>query len=240
MEVIVVDNYDKLSKKAFEIVKESIINKPNANLGLATGSTPLGLYKEMVKEFENSKTSYKNVKTFNLDEYIGLSQDNEQSYFKFMRNNLFDYIDIDFENTYIPFGTASNVENECVRYNTILEENIVDLQVLGIGVNGHIGFNEPGSLFYEGVHVVKLDERTRNDNARFFESKNQVPTSAITMGIKNILSCKKILLLASGKAKAKAIYEMIHGDILETMPASALRVHPNVVIIVDKEAASLL
>lgn len=240
MEVIVVENYDELSKKAYKIIEETILKNPSAHLGLATGSTPIGLYKEMIEGFKNSNLSYENVKTYNLDEYIGLSQEDEQSYFTFMRKNLLDQIDIDLKNTHIPNGLAIDVENECFRYESDLEENKLDIQVLGIGGNGHIGFNEPGSLFYKGVHVVKLDEDTRKDNARFFESVEDVPTHAITMGIKNILSSNKILLLASGKSKAEAIKEMIDGNITETMPASVLRIHPDVTIIVDKEAASLL
>ena len=240
MKVIVCKNYDEMSKKGYEVMKEVLVSKPNATLGLATGSTPIGLYKEMISDYKAGNVSYKNVSSVNLDEYIGQGVGDEQSYVEFMRNNLFNHVDIDLANTDLPCGKADDMQAECDRYNAKLASISVDIQVLGIGGNGHIGFNEPNTPFGSVTHVVDLTERTIQDNARFFNSIDEVPTQAISMGIKNVMNAKKILLLASGANKADAIYATVKGEVTEKVPASILQLHPDCYIIVDEAAASKL
>ncbi len=240
MKIIVVENYDEMSKKAAEILIKKVQEKPNAVLGLATGSTPVGLYKELIEDHQQNGTSYKDIHTVNLDEYIGLPQEDKNSYFTFMYEHLFKYLEIPKEHTHIPSGDTEDYAKECKRYEEIIESlGQVDLQILGIGSNGHIGFNEPGTPFTGDTHIIDLKESTRQANARFFESIDEVPTQAITMGIGTIMKSKEILLLASGKAKAEAIHGMIHGEMTEELPASILQSHPHVTLIVDKDAYSL-
>lgn len=240
MKVIVTKNYDEMSEKAFKIVKEVVVNNKNAVLGLATGSTPLGLYAEMIKDHKENGTSYKNVKTLNLDEYAGLDITSDQSYVYFMRENLFKYIDIDLSNTHIENGKAVNRENECENYNKLIEELPRDIQILGIGSNGHIAFNEPGTAFDSETHIVDLTESTIKDNSRLFERIEDVPRQAFTMGLKNIMHAKKIVVLASGANKAKAVYGMLKGPVTEALPASVLQLHPDCTLIVDEAAYSLM
>lgn len=240
MKVIVTKNYDEMSEKAFEIVKEVVVNNKNAVLGLATGSTPLGLYAEMIKDHKENGTSYKDVKTLNLDEYAGLDVTSDQSYVYFMRENLFKHIDIDLNNTHIENGKAVNRELECENYNKLIEELPRDLQILGIGSNGHIAFNEPGTAFDSETHIVDLTESTIKDNSRLFERIEDVPRQAFTMGLKNIMHAKKIVVLASGANKAKAVYGMLKGPVTETLPASVLQLHPDCTLIVDEVAYSLM
>ena len=240
MKVIVTKNYDEMSEKAFEIVKEVVVNNKNAVLGLATGSTPLGLYAEMIKDHKENGTSYKDVKTLNLDEYAGLGITSDQSYVYFMRENLFKHIDIDLNNTHIENGKAVNRELECENYNKLIEELPRDLQILGIGSNGHIAFNEPGTAFDSETHIVDLTESTIKDNSRLFERIEDVPRQAFTMGLKNIMHAKKIVVLASGANKAKAVYGMLKGPVTETLPASVLQLHPDCTFIVDEAAYSLM
>lgn len=239
MKVIVTKNYDEMSEKAFEIVKEVVVNNKNAVLGLATGSTPLGLYAEMIKDHKENGTSYKDVKTLNLDEYAGLGITSDQSYVYFMRENLFKHIDIDLNNTHIENGKAVNRELECENYNKLIEELPRDLQILGIGSNGHIAFNEPGTAFDSETHIVDLTESTIKDNSRLFERIEDVPRQAFTMGLKNIMHAKRIVVLASGANKAKAVYGMLKGPVTETLPASVLQLHPDCTLIVDEAAYSL-
>ena len=239
MKVIVVKDYEQMSDKAFEIMKSVVTSKPDAVLGLATGTTPIGLYKRMIADCKNG-TSYKNIKTVNLDEYKGLDVTSDQSYVYFMRDNLFNHIDIDLNNTNIENGKAENAEEECARYNTLLEKMQQDIQLLGLGSNGHIAFNEPGTPFGSETHVVDLQESTIKDNARLFNDISEVPRQAFTMGLKNIMNAKKILILASGANKAKAVYGMIHGEVTESLPASVLQLHPDCTLIIDESAASLL
>lgn len=239
MKVIVVKDYEQMSDKAFEIMKSVVTSKPDAVLGLATGTTPIGLYKRMIADCKNG-TSYKNIKTVNLDEYKGLDVTSDQSYVYFMRDNLFNHIDIDLNNTNIENGKAENAEEECARYNALLEEMQQDIQLLGLGSNGHIAFNEPGTPFGSETHVVDLQESTIKDNARLFNDISEVPRQAFTMGLKNIMNAKKILILASGANKAKAVYGMIHGEVTESLPASVLQLHPDCTLIIDESAASLL
>ena len=239
IKVIIVKDYEELSARAFKIVKE-VLKKDNPVLGLATGSSPIGLYKNMIKDHKEANTSYKNVITFNLDEYANLPKEHSESYYSFMNTNLFNHIDINKNHIHIPNGNGDLIAN-AKSYDDIMFSHNIDIQVLGIGSNGHIGFNEPGTSAESTTHVVELKESTRLDNARFFEPLNQeVPTHAITMGIKNIMHADKILLLASGKNKEQAIYDMINGPINEDCPASILQTHSDVTVIVDTLAASKL
>lgn len=240
MKIIIAKDYDEMSKKAFEIMKDVVVNNPDAILGFATGTTPLGLYGEMVKDHKTNGTSYKNVRTFNLDEYAGLDYASDQSYIYFMRHNLFDHLDLPRENINIENGTAKDRQAECDRYNKLLAENQQDLQILGIGSNGHIAFNEPGTPFGSETHIVDLTESTINDNSRMFEKKEDVPRQAFTMGIKNIMLAKKIIILINGAHKAKAVYGLVKGPVTEDMPASILQLHNDCTLIVDEPAAALI
>lgn len=240
MKVIIVKDYEEMSLKAFEVMSEVVKNKPDAVLGLATGSTPIGLYKNMIEDHKENGTSYKNIKTVNLDEYAGLDYSSDQSYVYFMRSNLFDHIDIDLKNTNIENGKAVDRQAECDRYNRLLEEMQQDIQVLGIGSNGHIAFNEPGTPFGSVTHIVDLAESTIKDNSRMFASIDEVPRQAFTMGLKNIMNAKKVLILANGANKAKAVYGLVKGEVTEDLPASVLQLHPDCVVIADESAASLL
>lgn len=241
MKVIVVKDYEEASQKACEVMLEVIKHNPHANLGLATGSTPIRLYELMKEDHKNNGTSYKNIKTFNLDEYFGLAQSHPQSYHYFMCHHLFNGLDIDMNNVHVPKGQG-NIDEECQAYNELLENNPIDIQLLGIGSNGHIGFNEPGTSFDSVTHKVQLKESTIQDNARlFFDGKiEDVPTQAVSMGIANIMKAKKVLLIACGENKAKAIKGMVDGKPTTDLPASALQNHPDCVVIVDEAAAKLL
>ena len=240
MKIIIVKNYEELSSKAFEVLKGVVKSNPYAVLGLATGTTPLGLYQNMIEDYKAHGTSYAHIRTVNLDEYKGLPKDHPQSYAYFMRENLFRHLDIEESNTYIENGTVQDVQAECARYNRLLEEMPRDIQLLGLGSNGHIAFNEPNTPFGSETHVVDLTENTIKDNARLFPDISEVPKKAFTMGIKQIMQAKQILLLASGKNKAEAVYNTMHGKVTEEVPASVLQLHPNCILIADKEAASKL
>jgi glucosamine-6-phosphate deaminase len=240
MNVIIAKSYDEMSKKAFEIMKATVESKKDATLGLATGSTPIGLYEEMIADHKACGTSYAEVSTFNLDEYVGLDYSSDQSYVYFMREHLFDHIDIKLENTNIENGKAADPVAECARYNALLAENTVDLQILGIGSNGHIAFNEPGTPFDSVTHVVDLTETTIKDNSRLFNSIDEVPKQAFTMGLSNIMTAKKIVVLANGENKAKAVYGMVRGEITDNVPASILQHHADCTLICDEAAAKLL
>lgn len=240
MKVIVTENYDEMSKKAAEIIIDVVKKNPNAVLGLATGSSPIGTYQNMIKDCKENGTSYKNVSTVNLDEYVSLNADHDQSYAYFMRKNLFDGLDIDQKNTNLPCGVAPDLAKECDRYNALLAKLVPDVQVLGIGSNGHIGFNEPNTPFDSVTHIVDLTESTIKDNSRMFASIDEVPKQALSMGIKNIMQAKSIVMVVSGKNKAVAVKGMVNGEITPEVPASVLQLHPFVTVICDKEAASLL
>lgn len=241
MKIIKVDNYNEASAKAFEVFKNQIITQPESILGLATGSTPRKLYEMMIEDHQTNGTSYKQVKTFNLDEYVGLDGADEQSYEYFMNHNLFDHIDIDKQNTHVPSGIGDIAKN-IADYNQMLKDNPIDLQLLGIGSNGHIGFNEPGTAKDSVTSLVDLKQSTIDDNARLFFGGDvtKVPTQAISMGIANILAAKKIVLIACGQNKADAIKTLIEGKESSECPASFLQSHPDVTVIIDKEAASAL
>ena len=237
--VIKVKDYEEASDKAFEVMKDFI--KPGKVLGLATGSTPIGLYQRMVKDHEENGTSYKEIKTFNLDEYVGLPISHPESYYAFMHRNLFDHIDIPEENTHVPSGLGDDLEAQAAAYDAMIAKDPVDIQLLGIGSDGHIAFNEPGTAFDSPTHVTDLAESTIKDNCRFFDNDiSKVPTQAVTQGIGTIMKAKNILLIATGANKAQAVKDMINGPVDETCPASILQKHDNVTIIVDEAAASLL
>ena len=241
MKVIIVENYEEASQEAAKIFINQVKEKPNSILGLATGSTPVRMYELLREDHEKNHTSYKDVKSYNLDEYFGLDASHPQSYHYFMYDNLFNHININKENVHIPNGMAQDIDNECLHYDKMIDNSSgIDIQVLGIGNNAHIGFNEPTINFNKGTHVVTLDESTRKANARFFSSLEEVPTKAITMGTGSIFKSKKILLLASGKNKAEAIYNTVHGKVTPEVPSSILQFHQDVILILDKEAASLL
>lgn len=241
MKVIVVENYDEMSEKAVEMIEKQIQENEKSILGLATGSTPLGLYKRMIEGTENRGISYQKIQSVNLDEYIGIEPSHTQSYHTFMNENLFSKIDIKRENTHIPNGQASSLDEECIRYDELINHiGPVDVQILGIGENGHIGFNEPGTKESTTTHIVELDTSTRKSNARFFDSIEEVPTKAITMGIQSILKSNEIILLASGENKAEAIKVLMSKTIDEKFPASLLWKHGNATLIVDKEAYKLV
>ena len=241
IKLIIANDYDEMSEKAANIIAELIKNNPNAILGLATGSTPIGTYIELIKKFNNKEISFKNVKTFNLDEYIGLDQFHPQSYYYYMYDHLFKHIDINLNNTRIPKGEGVT-ETNIKEYEDLLNKNKINLQILGVGRNGHIGFNEPGTDFGLGVHDVMLHNKTIMDNARFFENDiNKVPKKAITMGIRNILDAETIILMANGTNKADAIKNVMENKVDVNIPVTALNIHKGkVYIIVDKKAASKL
>lgn len=239
IKIIKVKDAAEAAEKAFEVMKEFI--KPGMVLGLATGSTPLGLYAKMVEDHKANGTSYKDIKSFNLDEYVGLPITHPESYYAFMHRNLFDQIDIPEENTHVPSGLGDDLEAQAKKYDEMIDESPVDIQLLGIGSDGHIAFNEPGTPFDSGTHVTDLAESTIKDNCRFFDNDiSKVPTQAVTQGIGTIMKAKNILLIATGANKAQAVKDMLEGPIDESCPASILQKHDSVVVIVDEPAASLL
>jgi glucosamine-6-phosphate deaminase len=241
MKLISTSNYEELSQKAAEEIISRIKTEPSLNFGLATGSTPTGLYQELIRDHKQNQTSYKEINTFNLDEYIGIPKKDRNSYHYFMCEHLFEHIDISLDQTHIPDGTAKNLDEECMRYEQFINEHGgIDLQILGIGQNGHIGFNEPGTPFDSRTHIIDLAESTRKANSRFFESLDDVPKQAITMGIASIMDSKEIFLLVSGASKAKALARLINGEVSEQFPASILQKHENVTIFADKEATAIL
>ncbi len=235
---IIVGTEQEIAQKAAQRYVELLKEKPNAVLGYATGSTPLGLYGELVRLNKAGALDYKDVTTFNLDEYAGLDGSHDQSYRYFMNNNLFYHINIDLERTHVPSGLDIAAAAD---YDTAIEAaGGIDLQLLGIGNNGHIGFNEPGTPFGSKTHLVDLTPSTREANKRFFASIDDVPTQAVTMGVRTVMNAKAIILMAIGKGKAEIVRQTVLGPVTEEVPASVLQLHPNVEIYVDHEAASLL
>lgn len=235
--LIVCADYDEVSSEAFKVMRETALLK-HPVLGLATGSSPIGLYKKMIADHKSSGTSWAHAVTYNLDEYVGLGSEDEQSYYWFMRENLFDSLDIPEENTHIPDGMAEDPEAEAAAYEDMLARTQVDLQILGIGSDGHIGFNEPGTPFDSLTHVTDLAPSTIRDNARFFQGDtSRVPTKAITQGLGTIMRAKRILLLADGANKADAVKAMLKGEVTVDCPASILQRHPDVTVIIDRAAA---
>ena len=239
MRIIKAKDYADMSRKAANIIAAQVILKPDCVLGLATGSTPIGTYKELIKGYENGDLDFSLVKTANLDEYRGLEKSNDQSYDYFMKANLFNHININFDNLNIPNGENPDADAECKRYEAVVKElGGQDLQLLGMGHNGHIGFNEPCDHFVKDTNCVTLAQSTIEANARFFASKEEVPTQAYTMGIGTIMQAKKILVVVSGADKADIVEKAFFGDITPQVPASILQLHADVVVVGDEAAFS--
>ena len=232
MKFITVDTYEKLSRQAANIISAQVILKPDSVLGLATGSSPLGTYKQLIEWYEKGDIDFSNVTSVNLDEYVGLDGSNDQSYRYFMNKNLFEHINIDINNTYVPNGCAVDLAGEGRKYDDhIAELGGIDLQLLGIGLDGHIGFNEPDKYFVKSTHVVDLHDSTIKANSRFFANIDEVPKKAITMGMVSIMQAKKILLIASGKEKRDILEKAFYGPITPEIPASILQLHPDITVI---------
>lgn len=239
MKVLRAKDYQDMSRKAANVISAQVIMKPDCVLGLATGSTPIGTYKQLIDWYNKGDLDFTEVKSVNLDEYKGLSRDNDQSYYYFMYNNLFKHINIKLENTNIPDGTEPDSDKECSRYDDVINSlGGADLQLLGLGHNGHIGFNEPDDFFAKTTHCVDLQESTIEANKRFFADINDVPRQAYTMGIKTIMQAKKILLVVSGEDKAEILREVLTGPITPKVPASILQLHNDVIVVADEAALS--
>ena len=234
-------DYRAMSRQAANIISAEVITKPDCVLGLATGSSPVGAYEQLVEWYKKGDVSFKETRTVNLDEYRGLAPDHEQSYRYFMQKNLFDHIDINPENTNVPNGLAEDVDAECARYDRVIEElGGIDLQLLGMGHNGHIGFNEPADSFPLGTHVVNLTESTIDANKRFFASEADVPRQALTMGIRSIVLARRVLVVVSGRDKADIVRRAFVGPVTPQVPASILQLHPDVTLVGDRDALSEL
>ena len=239
MKIMKVKDYQAMSKAAATIIIEKVQKQPDIRLGLATGGTPKGLYEVLVQDHLQNGTSYERARSFNLDEYVGLHAEHPNSYHYYMNKFLFHHINLGKDQIHIPNGTAADIELECTRYDSLIDScGGIDLQILGIGENGHIGFNEPGTSFTSGTHVVTLTNSTRKANARYFNSLDEVPAQAITMGISTIMKSKEILLLVSGEKKAQALKRLLEGDITGDFPASILNQHVHVTVIADEMALS--
>lgn len=239
MKIIKAKDYDDMSRKAANIISAQVIMKPDCVLGLATGSTPIGMYKQLVEWYNKGDLDFGDVTTVNLDEYRGLPKENEQSYYYFMHSHLFDYVNINPERTFLPDGMSEDPDAECARYEEVIRATGgVDLQLLGMGHNGHIGFNEPGEAFEKGTHCVDLQPRTIEANKRFFASIDDVPKQAYSMGIRTIMQAKRILVIVSGEDKAEALRNSLFGPVTPKVPGSILQMHPNVTIVADEAALS--
>lgn len=240
MNIVVVSNFDSMSEEVAKMVSAQIRQKPGSVLGLATGSSPLGVY-SLLEEYYKRGVDFSQIITFNLDEYVGLAADHPQSYRYYMEQNLFSKVNMKPENVHIPNGVARDLHEECRLYDQAIRRvGGIDLQLLGIGSNAHIGFNEPRTPFGAATHVVDLTESTIRDNARFFSSLGEVPTQAISMGIKSIMHAKNIVLMANGGSKADAIFAAVKGPVTPEVPASVLQLHPSVTVVVDQAAGSRL
>lgn len=241
MKIIVTDSYYQMSRMAANLISAQVIMKPNCVLGLATGSTPIGTYEQLIRWYEKGDLDFSQVTTINLDEYKGLSPESDQSYRYFMNKHFFDFINIRKECTYVPDGLEPDSKKACRDYNKIISDcGGIDLQLLGLGLNGHIGFNEPGAAFEKETHCVDLSESTIRANSRFFSSMDEVPKQAYTMGIKTIMQAKKILIVVNGAAKAQIVKDAFFGPITPKVPASVLQLHNDVTLVGDKDALSLI
>lgn len=241
MNILTFRSNEELNEAGAGIITGLVQTNPKAVLGLATGGTPVGLYEEIVKTHRKGMVSFKSVTTFNLDEYVGIPEDHPESYHAYMKHHLFGHVDLSPERTHIPNGNAPDLEQECARYNQLLEDaKQIDLQLLGLGHNGHIGFNEPDHALVSGTHIVKLRNETREANARFFASIDEVPTHALTMGVGTILKAKMILLVVRGADKAEIVHKALTGPITTECPASLLQTHPHVVVLLDRQSGRLL
>ena len=239
MQIYKATDYKDMSRKAANIISAQVIMKPNCVLGLATGSTPIGTYQQLIEWYKKGDLDFSDVTTVNLDEYKGLPRTNDQSYYYFMHQNLFDQVNINPENTHLPNGMEPNSEKECARYESLIHSlGGVDLQLLGLGHNGHIGFNEPGEAFEKETHCVDLQERTIEANKRFFAYADDVPKQAYTMGIKTIMQTKKILVIVSGEDKADIVAKAFFGPVTPAVPASILQMHNDVTLVGDEAALS--
>ncbi|HHX14133.1 MAG TPA: glucosamine-6-phosphate deaminase [Clostridiales bacterium] len=239
MIIIKAADYQDMSRKAANIIFSQVIQKPDSVLGLATGSTMLGLYEDLVSHYREGDLDFSQIRSVNLDEYIGLSADNDQSYHYYMKHNLFKHVNIAAENTYLPRGGVANPDDECLRYDNLINQlGGIDIQLLGLGLDGHIGFNEPDDKFTAETHRVKLDESTIKANARFFENENQVPKEALTLGIGAIMKARKVLLCVNGKNKAKILKKVLYGPITPKVPGSILQLHPYLTVVADEDALS--
>jgi glucosamine-6-phosphate deaminase len=240
MRVIRCKDYDDMSRKTANIISAQVILKPNAKLGLATGTTPIGAYEQLIKWYNKGDVDFAEVTTYNLDEYLGLSGDDKQSYRYFMDHTFFNHINIDKANTHVPNGAATDPEAACRDYDELMAQaGSLDLQLLGIGRNGHVGFNEPGDSFSKGTHVVELAQSTIEANSRLFDHIDQVPKKALSMGVQNIMSAKTILVAASGADKAQAVRDMIEGPVSPRCTASILQLHADCFVVADEAALSL-
>jgi glucosamine-6-phosphate deaminase len=241
MRIIRTQDYDHMSRQAANIISAQVILKPNSVLGLATGSSPVGTYKQLIEWYEKGDLDFSQVTAVNLDEYVGLGRSHPQSYAYFMNYNFFDRVNIQAYRTNIPNGMNYDVEDECARYDKVIRDlGGIDLQLLGLGVNGHIGFNEPDDVFAKGTHRVTLSESTKEANQRFFDSIDEVPDYAYTMGIFDIIQAERVVMVASGENKAKAIKEAFFGPITPKVPASILQFHKDFTLVADEAALSLL
>lgn len=237
MNIHIFQNQQELNEAGAGIIASLVQMQPKAVLGLATGGTPVGIYEELVKAYQKGRVSFKGVTAFNLDEYVGLPADHPESYRTYMNRHLYDHIDLPPEQAHIPNGNAPDPEAECVRYNEELEKaKQIDLQILGLGHNGHIGFNEPDHSLISGTHLVELKPETREANARFFHSLEEVPTHALTMGVGTILKAKTVLLIVRGADKADIVRRALTGPITTEIPATLLQTHPHLVVLLDAEA----
>ena len=241
MRIYLSEDYKAMSRRAANIISAQVITKPDSVLGLATGGTPVGAYQQLVEWYKKGDLSFAEIKTVNLDEYLGLSPHHEQSYRYFMQVNLFDHIDIKPENTHVLNGLAKDPQAECAAYNQLIRDlGGIDLQLLGMGHNGHIAFNEPGDDFGLETHVVTLTDRTIDANTRFFESRDEVPRHALSMGIKNIMQARRILIVVSGEEKAETVCKAFAGPVTKDVPASVLQLHPDVTLVGYRAALSKL
>jgi len=241
MRIIRAKDYQDASRKTANIISAQVILKPDCVLGLATGSSPVGAYQQLIKWYEQGDLDFSQVRTVNLDEYVGLSAANDQSYVYFMRKNFFDHINIDPNNTHLPNGLELDAEKQCANYDKLIRElGGIDLQLLGIGHNGHIGFNEPADEFVKGTNCVELTQNTIDANARFFESEDQVPKKAYTMGIRDIMQAKRVVMIVTGESKAQILKEAFWGPVTPKVPASIMQLHPDFTLVADEAAMSLV